>query len=284
MTRSLAPRTAAIATALGLALGVAGPAAAQEPAQGAIEIDWRVHVPIVVAGGLGLGLSEALLKDGLADDRCSWCEGNAFDDRLRAKLRWSDPEAAHQLSNALVYGLAPASAFGLTALVGWRDGRAADWPVNAFAVLEATILAANLTQLAKFQSRRARPYMRELGGDASGAPEAAAERNLSFFSGHTSFAFSLAVASGTVASMRGYRGAPAVWGVGLGAAALTGWLRVAADRHYASDVLTGALVGSAVGFAVPYLLHRRRRTVFQDVQVGVAPAPGGALFVLGWAR
>jgi membrane-associated phospholipid phosphatase len=268
-----------------LALGIAEPAAAQEPARDEIEIDWGVHVPIVVAGGLGLGLSEALLKDRIADDRCSWCDGNAFDDRLRAGLRWSDPRAAHQLSNALVYGIAPASAFGLTALVGWRAGRAADWPVNAFAVLEATILAADLTQLAKFRAGRARPYMRELGGDVDGAPGPAAEHNLSFFSGHTSFAFSLAVASGTVASMRGYRGAPVVWGVGLSAAALTGWLRVAADRHYASDVLTGALVGSAVGFAVPYLLHRRRTPdSVKDLRVGVAPAPGGALLVLGWQR
>ncbi len=276
---------AAVMLALGLGVGLAGPAQAQEPARDEIEIDWGVHVPIVVAGGLGLGLSEALLKDRLAGDRCSWCEGNAFDDHVRAELRWSDPQAAHQLSNLLVHGVAPASAFGLTALVGWRDGRAADWPVNAFAVLEATILAADLTQLAKFQSGRARPYMRELGGDVAGAPGSAAEHNLSFFSGHTSFAFSLAVASGTVASMRGYRGAPVVWGVGLGAAALTGWLRVAADRHYASDVLTGALVGSAVGFAVPYLLHRRRRPdSVKDLRIGVAPAPGGALFVLGWQR
>jgi membrane-associated phospholipid phosphatase len=276
---------AAVMVALGLGVGLAGPAEAQEPARGAIEIDWGVHVPIVVAGGLGLGLSEALFKDRLADDRCSWCEGNAFDDHARAELRWSDTESAHQLSNALVYGIAPASAFGLTALVGWRDGRAADWPVNAFAVLEATILAADLTQLAKFYSGRARPYLRELGEDLAGAPGPAAEHNLSFFSGHTSFAFSLAVASGTVASMRGYRGAPAVWGVGLGAAALTGWLRVAADRHYASDVLTGALVGSAVGFAVPYLLHRRRRPdSVKDVRVGVAPVAGGGLVVLGWQR
>ena len=286
MPRSLVSRVAAVGLAIGLALGLGGrPAAAQEPAEGAIEVDWGVHVPIVVAGGLGLGLSEALFKDHLADERCSWCEGNAFDDRMRVELRWSDPETAHQLSNALVYGVAPASAFGLTALVGWRAGRAADWPVNAFSVLEATILAADLTQLAKFHSGRARPYMRELGGDMPGAPESAAESNLSFFSGHTSFAFSLAVASGTVASMRGYRGAPAVWGVGLGAAALTGWMRVAADRHYATDVLTGALVGSAVGFAVPYLLHRRRRPAsVKELHISLAPAPGGALFVLGWQR
>jgi len=94
-----------------LAVGLAAPtAAAQTQPGGELQIDWRVHVPVLVAGGLGLGLSEALLKDELADERCSWCDGNAFDDRLRAKLRWSDPETAHQLSDALVYGVVPASA------------------------------------------------------------------------------------------------------------------------------------------------------------------------------
>ena len=108
--------------------------------------------------------------------------------------------------------------------------------------------------------------------------------NLSFFSGHTSFAFSLAVASGTVASMRGYRAAPAVWGVGLGAAAVTGYLRIAADRHYATDVMTGALVGSALGFAVPYLLHRRGRETREPprLQFGVAPVAGGSVASLGF--
>ena len=44
---------------------------------------------------------------------------------------------------------------------------------------------------------------------------------------------------------------------GLSMAAFTGYLRIAADKHYLSDVLTGAIVGSAVGFVVPYFLHPR---------------------------
>lgn len=284
------PRPACAVVAALAALGALSVARARsaraqepEPAGGALDVDWRVHVPIAVAGGLAWGLSESRLKDTLADDRCAWCEGNAFDDHVRAGLRWSEPETAARLSDALVYGVAPASAFGLSALVAAADGRGSEWPANALAVLEATVLAADLAQLVKFQVGRARPYTREGGASAPvGSP---LEDNLSFYSGHTSFAFSLAVSSGTVATMRGYRAAPAVWAVGLGAAATTGWLRVAADRHYASDVLTGALVGSAVGFAVPYLLHRRRgRQSHRSVEVAVAPAPGGALVLLGWRR
>ncbi len=56
--------------------------------------------------------------------------------------------------------------------------------------------------------------------------------------------------------MRGYRLAPLVWASSLPWAAVTGYLRIAADKHYLTDVLTGALIGSAVGFLVPFVFHR----------------------------
>ena len=34
-------------------------------------------------------------------------------------------------------------------------------------------------------------------------------------------------------------------------ATVTGLLRIASDKHYATDVVVGALVGSAIGYAVP---------------------------------
>jgi membrane-associated phospholipid phosphatase len=71
-------------------------------------------------------------------------------------------------------------------------------------------------------------------------------------------AFSTAVAAGTVATMRGYRGAPYVWALGLPLALLSGYLRIAADRHYVSDVLVGAALGSAFGALTPWLMHRVR--------------------------
>jgi membrane-associated phospholipid phosphatase len=263
-----------------LSLSVAPAAARADPEGPGLAVDWRVHVPIVVAGGAGWILSESVFKEELAGESCGWCGANGFDDMVRERLRWSGTETAHQLSNAIVYGVVPASAFGLTALAAWRDRRGGEWAENAFVVLEAAVLSSDLTQLVKFQAGRARPYMREDGALAG----VHVDGNLSFFSGHTSFAFSLAVASGTVASMRGYRAAPAVWGVGLGAAAVTGYLRIAADRHYATDVMTGALVGSALGFAVPYLLHRRGRETREPprLQMGVTPVAGGSVASLGF--
>jgi membrane-associated phospholipid phosphatase len=55
-------------------------------------------------------------------------------------------------------------------------------------------------------------------------------------------------------------------------ASAVGYLRVAGDQHWATDVLAGAAVGGLVGWAVPWVFHRVRRP---GARVTVLPAPGG---------
>jgi len=78
---------------------------------------------------------------------------------------------------------------------------------------------------------------------------------LSFFSGHSSLSFSAAVAGSYLfaLSSRDNQARAVIWGVELALASATANLRVRAGKHFYSDVIVGALVGSAVGFAVPYL-------------------------------
>ena len=71
--------------------------------------------------------------------------------------------------------------------------------------------------------------------------------------------FSLASAAGTVATLRGYRLMPLVWATLMPLAIATGDLRSGGDKHYLSDVLTGAVLGAAVGVALPLLFHGRER-------------------------
>ncbi|MDB4987793.1 MAG: hypothetical protein JWN04_2971, partial [Myxococcaceae bacterium] len=73
--------------------------------------------------------------------------------------------------------------------------------------------------------------------------------------------------------------APLIWALGVPLAALTGYLRLAADKHYFTDVLTGALVGSAVGFLVPWL-HTH---VHDSHAPAVSLAPPGMLSI-SWVR
>ena len=155
----------------------------------------------------------------------------------------------------MAFAALPAVSFGLAAVAAGADRRLDETPVDALIVAEAVTLAGAMNQAFKFSVARERPFV-HARTPAERAARADPDDNLSFYSGHTSFAFALAVSSGTVASMRRYRLAPWVWAVGLSAAAATGWLRIAADKHYFTDVVAGAAMGSAFGLGVPYLLHR----------------------------
>jgi PAP2 superfamily len=240
------PALTLVLAALGLVVCMARAWAGDE-----FVFDWRVHTGIFAIGGIAWVATDAVLKDAIAPSECRWCVPSGFDDGVRDTLKWKDTETAQRLSNALGYGVAPLSAFGLEAVAALADRRGRDWPEDALIVAESAAVAGDLDQVGKFLSGRGRPYTR----DPQTIIARSSEDNLSFYSGHTSFAFSLAVASGTVASIRHYRLAPLVWAIGLTTAAATGYLRVAADRHYATDVLVGAALGSSIGVALPLSLR-----------------------------
>lgn len=104
-----------------------------------------------------------------------------------------------------------------------------------------------LTELTKISVSRARPYTTRsdyvFSDDADDAK--------SFFSGHSSLAFASATTIGFLAS---YRHDPMQDGSvsGMSLATTTGILRIVADKHWASDVIVGAVVGSSLGIAIPW--------------------------------
>ena len=112
-----------------------------------------------------------------------------------------------------------------------------------------------MNKVTKLLAARERPWSYALGPEAKRAGVHSPDDDESFFSGHASATFAIAAASGTVASMRGYRWAPLIWSEGFVVATAVSYLRVAADKHWLTDVLAGAVIGSAIGFAVPYLFH-----------------------------
>ena len=197
---------------------------------------------------------------------------------MRDALRWSDPEAANLASNVWAYALMPAASIGLLALGAHAEDRTDEMAVNALLMAESVALAGATNQAFKFAVGRERPFVHALPPEQKPLTANPADNNTSFYSSHTGFAFSLAVSAGTVASLRHYRWAPAVWAAGLVGAALVGYLRIAADKHYFTDVLTGAGAGAAFGVAVP-ALHRKSNTL------SLAPLPGsGVALVLTLRR
>jgi len=117
---------------------------------------------------------------------------------------------------------------------------------------EVLSINSSVSHIFRYGAQRPRPVAYE-----ANPPEIRAGEFLSFYSGHSASVFAgLSAASMTY----GYRYGHKVWpwfvtiGVGLGESAL----RVAAGRHFYTDVIAGAVMGTAVGTLVPYL-HRRYR-------------------------
>ena len=243
--------------------------------------DLRVDMPVTVFAAAGWVGTE-FLKGHFAQQDCAWCDRdpdgtdglNGLDASVRSALKWSDTGAANTASNITGFAVMPLGALGIEALAASHEDRLADFPVDVLLIAEATSIAAVLNQVVKFSAGRERPFVHALPPELKNRTADPSDNNTSFYSGHTNLVFALAVSSGTVATMRGYRWAPWVWGGGLAVAATTGYLRIAADRHYFTDVLTGAVVGGAVGFAVPYLLHRPLGG--KTPVLTAAPVPGGA--------
>lgn len=111
-----------------------------------------------------------------------------------------------------------------------------------------------LTSIAKVVFRRPRPFSYRKDRDCIfvGDPE---DANVSFFSGHASSAFASAFAGGYLLSEKGLdtRTRSAIWGAELALAGATANLRARAGKHYYSDILVGALVGTAFGVGIPVL-------------------------------
>jgi membrane-associated phospholipid phosphatase len=224
--------------------------------------------------GMSVFVGTEVDKTRLAPAGCHWCGLPTIDDRVRSALVWSPSRlrTADGLGNLMGFGVVPLAAIGVTTVAAARDAEAGGehWGVDMLVVVESAALAIAVDQTVKFAVARERPYV-HFHTD-TGNP---ADYNLSFFSGHTTLAFSIATASGMVATLRGYRWAPWVWATGMVLATAVGYLRIAADRHYFTDVLVGSAMGSAFGVVVPYL-HRTSLPVL----VAAAPSREGGIVSL----
>lgn len=231
---------------------------------------------LTAAAWTWLALSETVLEESLAPATCRWCDRDARGvDTLNSLDRWGRggrlgvhlAPLASDLSGWLGFLALPLGLTAVSVTMSLSEGRPLRDPaVDTLIVLESVGLAAALTQVTKLIAARERPFLRD-APDARGSSMDPRDENLSFFSGHTSIAFALATSAATVAELRGHRHAALFWLIGLPVATLVGALRVLADKHYVTDVVTGAAVGSAVGVGVVRLLHGR------------LPAGGGALTI-----
>jgi membrane-associated phospholipid phosphatase len=206
-------------------------------------------------GSAAEGFGKRLLADLLAlvtkpahMDACDWTNlgfgalavvGTAtFDPRVRT---WAQDHRSTS-SDDFATSIRPLGQWGAFVVLGatWAAGKAWSKPSltsTAEDGLEAAILAAGVvTPVLKEVVGRQRPSYG--AGHATFKPFAG---GASFPSGDVTLAFSVASVFAAHASSLWVKGT--AWGL----AGLVGWERVHLDRHWASDVVAGALIGGAVG-------------------------------------
>ena len=126
------------------------------------------------------------------------------------------------------------------------------WKRDVPVLLEATALTLSVNAFVKHLAGRTRPEDHFCEEEKLVVP-CRPDTRLSFYSGHTSAAFVAAVAGGTLADFHRLQHRKWIWATGLTLATATGVLRVTADQHYATDVLTGMVAGSLAGWLIPKL-------------------------------
>ena len=252
---------------LGLGLGLPRDAAAEHWYEGPHGRNRVFHVSLSAGLGLGFALTESpFLKPALAPDSCRWCDPTAIDVRVRDAFLWKDPEDARLFSHLTGYVAAPLFGLGMSALDGLAapDAGWARLIDDTIPILETVAISQAVSQIVKWSFGRQRPFVHF----TDPAPDP--DDNLSFWSGHSALAFGVTTSAGMLAHWKGSKTEPWIWGVGLTLSAATGYLRIAGDKHYFTDVVTGAAVGVISGLMIPRLMRRHGNIAIVPADRGIA--------------
>lgn len=243
-----------------------------------------VDLPVTAAASL-VWLGGEVAKGALVPESCRWCAPGPLEDSVARGAAWPSLTLAGSLSDVGVYGVLPAAVVGALLLATAHEGRLGvriGW--DLLLIAQAVVVAQAAAQVTKLLVVRERPFVHWLEPNQKPHTAQPSDNNLSFYSQHTDFAFALVLSGWTVARMRGLTWANLVLYVGLPLATGVGYLRMAAGKHYLSDVLVGAALGSAFGVLVPALHQWGRFLAPRGVSASVALVPigGGALATLAW--
>jgi len=264
----------------------ASPITAQETPAEPVHVKAQTTVFIVGAAALA---AVGAFQSKLAPSSCRWCDLhpdgtdalNGLDRSVRSGWMWQHPNTANTLSNVVAYGVVPAVALGADAWAAHAAGHGDNFKVDALVIGESVLAAAGAAQILKYATSRLRPYAhaRALGEPTEVA--SSSSDNLSFSSGHAVFAFAMTVSAARVMALRRYNHAGWVWGLGLPSAAAVGYLRIAADRHYLTDVMASAGIGTAMGLIVPRLAFATPPAGSGSTRsVAIMPGVGGPLVAI----
>ncbi len=136
---------------------------------------------------------------------------------------------------------------------------------------EVLLISNGLGELLNGVTNRTRPFVYNLDADIPGEAPFEVDARRSFPSGHTTNAFAAAVfLSSAYAKLHpGSSARTWMWAGSLTLAATTGYMRYQGGKHFPTDIISGAIIGSLVGWGVPKL-HE-----VDGVNLTIAPSGGG---------
>ncbi len=257
-------------------------AAAREPAPppaappDRLVVNRKLTGGFVLVGGFLWYASDRLWQDTLAPKACRIiCESkvNPFDRIVGDALLWKDTNLPQTLSDVSSYVAVPVIAFGGLTLAALQAHQPGHWVDDMLIVAETTVVQGLINRVVALSFGRTRPRTRTAPPGSPLLDDRQAYE--SFFSGHSSAAFSMGMSAGMVASMRHYWVAPWLYGGTIVLGALNGYMRLAGGDHYPSDVIVGTLVATIVGLSWPKL-HRRN----SGPQIEAIPLHDGATLSL----
>jgi membrane-associated phospholipid phosphatase len=220
-----------------------------------------------------------------------------LDEHFAASLQ-DDGLQANRFLDRVGHGVEWASSPGALMLGGgmFAVGRVAQKPDIAdlgWHTAEAVMIATTTTNILKGVMGRSRPYVTGQSNSRDfnfawgfgGGQYAVGMSNrdyMSFPSGHTATAFAAAAVMTSEARRLWPRTLPYVATATYGGAALVGVSRMYHNRHWASDVVLGAAVGTFSGLKIVRYSHAHRNVIDRMVLgLNIVPTPdgGGAIGV-----
>ena len=172
---------------------------------------------------------------------------NNLDSFVRNKLLWNQKNRinAKKYSDFLLYGVV----LGSLPIIP----KTTNEDYKKYLLIQLEILSINglITNFTKNTFDRQRPY------SYYGINKNDKDSFKSFYSGHTSTSFALAISSAKILSEYTELNKKFIWCGTLGIASATGYFRIAADKHYFTDIIAGAVIGSLIGHFTYQKLHNK---------------------------
>lgn len=211
----------------------------------------EVDLPVIVGGATLFGLMSLVTKESnlsLCSPTCDAAQLNSLDRRV---TKYNN-QSARTTSDVFLIVI-PVLA-GSLPLLNLKDNGAGAFFTDMMLSAEAVIVTGLLTSVVKAAVQRPRPYMYR-GDENDSIRKQAGGDYQSFFSGHTSIAFSATISAAYLFAKRhpNSKWRYVVWSLAIAGAGTVAALRVAGGKHFYTDVITGAAVGTGFGIMIPAL-------------------------------